>query len=210
MSRKRTLSLLPVGLLLVLLGSYAAFRQRRGGKDESAVEAPLPERVQQSGGAGPRRGKAQFQAAKRDSLPFAAEPPAGAPPLDETPPSPGTTGESEETDRPASGQEPDPERQPAAYRAGKLPRGLPAWFAQLDRDGDGQVGLYEWKQADRPIDEFEAMDLNGDGFLTAEEVLRFLKAQKQGDGKASVPSGGGSKESSGPDQGEQGGTPDQP
>ena len=61
------------------------------------------------------------------------------------------------------------------YRAGKLPKELPAWFAQPDEDKDGQVGLYEWKKAGRSIPEFEAMDLNGDGFITVEEALRYAK-----------------------------------
>jgi hypothetical protein len=60
---------------------------------------------------------------------------------------------------------------------GKLPRGLPAWFEQLDTDKDGQIGLYEWKGAGRPIAEFLAMDLNRDGFVTVEEALRYQKAR---------------------------------
>jgi hypothetical protein len=66
-------------------------------------------------------------------------------------------------------------RRPVVYRVGNLPKGLPPWFTQLDQDRDGQVGLYEWKAAGKPLDEFRAMDQNGDGFLTAEEVLRHLK-----------------------------------
>lgn len=58
------------------------------------------------------------------------------------------------------------------FRPGKLPAGLPAWYSQLDRDGDGQVGMYEWKAAERSLDEFLALDLNRDGFVTAEEWLR--------------------------------------
>jgi len=71
------------------------------------------------------------------------------------------------------------DRRPVVYRAGKLPKELPQWFGLLDRDLDGQVGLYEWKAAGRPIKEFLAMDANRDGFLTAEEVLRFQKAQRK-------------------------------
>jgi hypothetical protein len=51
---------------------------------------------------------------------------------------------------------------------------LPDWFAKLDADGDGQVGLYEWKKAGRPIPEFRAMDRNHDGFLEAKELLAYL------------------------------------
>jgi hypothetical protein len=71
------------------------------------------------------------------------------------------------------------ENRPAVYRVGKLPKGLPPWFAQLDKDNDGQVGLYEWKAAGKATTEFLSMDANGDGFLTAEEVLRFLKVHKK-------------------------------
>ncbi len=67
------------------------------------------------------------------------------------------------------------DKRPLVYRAGKLPRELPAWFAQDDRDGDGQIGLYEWLAAKQPLAQFEAMDRNKDGFLTAEEVLRYEK-----------------------------------
>jgi Ca2+-binding EF-hand superfamily protein len=67
------------------------------------------------------------------------------------------------------------ERKAVVYRAGNLPKELPPWFAQLDTDNDGQVGLYEWKAAGRPIIEFLSMDANGDGLLTVEEVLRFQR-----------------------------------
>jgi len=64
------------------------------------------------------------------------------------------------------------EPKPKEYRAGALPKELPAWFAQLDTDGDAQVGLYEWKVSGRSIEEFQKMDRNNDGFLTVQEVLR--------------------------------------
>ena len=59
---------------------------------------------------------------------------------------------------------------PQIFRVGKLPKELPEWFARLDKlvDSDGQVGLYEWKLDGKSIDEFNAMDLNGDGLLTAD------------------------------------------
>jgi len=52
-----------------------------------------------------------------------------------------------------------------------LPPGLPPWFREYDTDGDGQIGLYEWKAARQPIARFLEMDYNGDGFLTPDEVL---------------------------------------
>jgi Ca2+-binding EF-hand superfamily protein len=59
------------------------------------------------------------------------------------------------------------------YRAGNLPKELPPWFGQLDRDRDGQVSLFEWKAGGRTVDEFLKYDTNGDGFLTIDEVLRI-------------------------------------
>jgi hypothetical protein len=54
---------------------------------------------------------------------------------------------------------------------------LPDWFTKLDRDGDGQVGLYEWPK-DRPLQQFLDMDRNGDGFITIEEAMRFFKIKE--------------------------------
>jgi Ca2+-binding EF-hand superfamily protein len=66
------------------------------------------------------------------------------------------------------------EKRPVMYHAGKLPKELPSWFAEADEDGDGQVGLYEWKRKGWPLAEFQRMDRNNDGFLTIEEVLQSL------------------------------------
>jgi Ca2+-binding EF-hand superfamily protein len=61
------------------------------------------------------------------------------------------------------------------FRAGKLPPGLPDWFTTLDTDGDGQIGLYEWRAAGWAIEDFQKMDLNGDGLITVEEYLKWKK-----------------------------------
>jgi Ca2+-binding EF-hand superfamily protein len=79
--------------------------------------------------------------------------------------------------------EDDADKKPTVYRAGKLPPNIPPWFRQYDTDGDGQVGLYEWKAQGRAVAEFEAMDVNGDGFLTVEEVMKTVVA-KAGDGSS--------------------------
>jgi hypothetical protein len=77
---------------------------------------------------------------------------------------------------------PQEDRRPVVYRVGKLPPNLPGWFTEMDFDKDAQVGLYEWKSGSRPIDEFQKVDRNSDGFLTVEEVLRSLAQAKTSSG----------------------------
>jgi hypothetical protein len=73
---------------------------------------------------------------------------------------------------------PPEEEKPVALRYGKLPlKELPSWWERIDTDKDGQIGLYEWRAAEKPMAEFLAMDLNGDGYLTAEEYFRYKKLQ---------------------------------
>ena len=68
-------------------------------------------------------------------------------------------------------EEEDLDARPVVFRAGKLPKELPAWFKEMDMDKDGQVGLYEWRKAGKDIDEFAEWDRNNDGFITPEEAL---------------------------------------
>lgn len=88
-------------------------------------------------------------------------------------------------------EEEEEKKQVVVYRAGQLPKELPPWFQQLDKDGDGQIGLYEWKASGRPLDEFLKMDLNGDGFLTVEEVLKATAKGQAGGPAAGNGSPGG-------------------
>jgi len=73
--------------------------------------------------------------------------------------------------------EEDEEVLPTVYHAGgNLPKGLPEWFGQYDTDKDGQVSLYEWRIGKKSAEldaDFEKMDRNGDGFLTAEEIVYY-------------------------------------
>jgi hypothetical protein len=46
---------------------------------------------------------------------------------------------------------------------------LPSEFIARDKNGDGQIALYEWER--KKYAEFAKLDLNGDGFLTPAELL---------------------------------------
>jgi len=77
-----------------------------------------------------------------------------------------------------NGEPPPPEdKRSVVYRAGNLPQGMPTWFAAYDTDQDGQVALYEWKAQGRSVSDFQNIDLNGDGFITIDEALRYQKTQ---------------------------------
>ncbi len=69
---------------------------------------------------------------------------------------------------------------PLVYREPSLlPKGIPDWFREYDQDQDLQIGLYEWRAAEGPLDRFTAMDLNGDGLLEVSEYLRYVKRQEE-------------------------------
>jgi Ca2+-binding EF-hand superfamily protein len=71
----------------------------------------------------------------------------------------------------ASVPQPTPMAPPA--RAAAAPR-IPDWFRRLDEDGDGQVGLYEWKKSGRTLAEFLDIDRNHDGFIEVKELLAYI------------------------------------
>ena len=56
-----------------------------------------------------------------------------------------------------------------APRKGHYVPELPAEFNARDKNGDGQIALYEWDR--KKYSEFAKLDKNGDGFLTPAELL---------------------------------------
>ncbi len=70
------------------------------------------------------------------------------------------------------------EGRPVVYSAGHLPRDLPGWFRERDRNGDAQVSLFEWRQGGQSPNDFKRYDSDDDGFITAEELLRAIWAEQ--------------------------------
>lgn len=69
------------------------------------------------------------------------------------------------------------DKKPPVYRFGQMPKEIPSWFSGMDRDRDGQVALYEWRDGGQPMDKFREIDINRDGFATVDEMLRSVKQQ---------------------------------
>jgi Ca2+-binding EF-hand superfamily protein len=61
---------------------------------------------------------------------------------------------------------------------GKTGNDLPDWFTALDIDKDGQISLFEWRKGDKPTALFQEMDLNGDGLLTKDEYVRYVRLKE--------------------------------
>jgi hypothetical protein len=59
----------------------------------------------------------------------------------------------------------------------RLPAGLPSWFGSADKNGDGQISMFEyspnWTEAKAA--EFSKYDLNHDGIITPDECLKSGK-----------------------------------
>ena len=56
----------------------------------------------------------------------------------------------------------------------RLPAGLPEWFVEHDQDGDGQLTFSEYSPTGGAAElaEFERLDTNGDGLVTAKDYMQ--------------------------------------
>jgi Ca2+-binding EF-hand superfamily protein len=63
----------------------------------------------------------------------------------------------------------------------RLPSGLPSWFKDKDKNGDGQVEMSEYARSwsNSTAADFQRYDLNGDGVITAKEATG--KSASKGD-----------------------------
>lgn len=70
--------------------------------------------------------------------------------------------------QPRKTEKPKTKRPPKRKPQPRLTIDLPTKFSEVDKNRDGQIGLYEWDRA--KFKEFFALDQNNDGFLTPREL----------------------------------------
>jgi subtilisin-like proprotein convertase family protein len=63
----------------------------------------------------------------------------------------------------------------------RLPRGVPDWFLERDKNYDGQIVMTEYASVldDKTVAEFSKYDKNGDGFVTARESLAASRGKER-------------------------------
>ncbi len=61
----------------------------------------------------------------------------------------------------------------------RVTKDLPADYREKDKNGDGQIGLYEWDR--KAFAQFYALDRNGDGLLTPDELIAATKKSSPSD-----------------------------
>ena len=65
-----------------------------------------------------------------------------------------------------------PSKKPAKAKE-RVIKDLPSDYRDKDKNGDGQIGLYEWDR--KAFAQFYELDRNGDGLLTADELIAATK-----------------------------------
>lgn len=79
-----------------------------------------------------------------------------------------------------------------------LKEGLPGWFADKDKNSDGQVSMAEYTNewSEKLVEEFFAFDLSGDGVITQRECLDAINRGSQSTVASTSSSGSSSSDSS--------------
>ena len=83
----------------------------------------------------------------------------------------------ETEDSGAPGESKPPPKPPRVRKKATI--ALPDQYRSKDTDHDGQIGLYEWPRSDYAS--FHRLDLNGDGFLTPQELVNGPSKRKSGE-----------------------------
>lgn len=65
----------------------------------------------------------------------------------------------------------------------RVTKDLPGDYREKDKNGDGQIGLYEWDR--KAFAQFYALDRNGDGLLTPDELIAATKKSSSSDKSSS-------------------------
>src|SRR5262249_33523378 len=55
-------------------------------------------------------------------------------------------------------------------------KGAPPWFTKMDRNKDGDIWMREWLGS---LEDFDAMDADGDGLISVAEARRWEARQKK-------------------------------
>jgi hypothetical protein len=95
--------------------------------------------------------------------PGASSLPVDALPLELRPPT-----NSDDASQPAANDQPPAPSTNATVPPVRVTAELPSQYRSLDKDKDGQIGVYEWPRDD--LDTFQKLDRNRDGFLTPVEL----------------------------------------
>ena len=66
----------------------------------------------------------------------------------------------------------------------RVTKDLPGDYREKDKNGDGQIGLYEWDR--KAFAQFYALDRNGDGLLTPDELIAATKKSSSSDKSSSM------------------------
>ena len=154
----------PVSISELVQGSQLAGPGSRGGSSAGAGLTLLPG----MGFGSPSTPSGGQSAATTGRPPFAG--PAGGP---AGPPS--GMAASAQGSSALSASDATPTRKPTRFLSAREKfRGLPSWFTNLDTNGEGQITMAQYATTWTPetVAAFNRYDLNHDGIITAEEVMK--------------------------------------